>query len=90
VDETFYAVAVVETSKGTQTIDARPSDALNLALLTGSPILVHPDVLAKADGERSPRFPLDQTEADSDGPAAIVADVQALWARAFARPAVGE
>jgi len=40
---TFYATVVVEGPAGAREVDGRPSDALNLALVTGSPIRVdHP------------------------------------------------
>jgi uncharacterized protein len=46
----FYAEAVLED--GT-TVDARPSDAINLALVAGAPVLVDEAVLAQAsDSER--------------------------------------
>jgi bifunctional DNase/RNase len=45
----FYAVAVVEGPAGTTSIDARPSDALNLALLVGAPIRAEAAVLAQGD-----------------------------------------
>ena len=49
-DMIFYAQAVLED--GT-TVDARPSDAINLALVTGAPVLVDEAVLAQAaDSER--------------------------------------
>jgi bifunctional DNase/RNase len=35
----FYAVVVVDGPAGRQEVDARPSDAVNLALVTGAPIL---------------------------------------------------
>ena len=41
----FYAVVALE---GGASLDARPSDALNLALLAGAPITVDPAVLAAA------------------------------------------
>lgn len=44
-DSIFYAEAVLE---GGATVDARPSDAINLALVTGAPILVDEVVLAEA------------------------------------------
>jgi uncharacterized protein len=43
-DATFYAVAVL--ADGTE-VDARPSDAITLALLAGAPILVEEAVLEK-------------------------------------------
>ena len=46
----FYAQAVLEDGA---TVDARPSDAINLALVTGAPVLVEEAVLAQAaDSER--------------------------------------
>jgi bifunctional DNase/RNase len=44
-DSIFYAEAVLA---GGATVDARPSDAINLALVTGAPILVDEAVLAEA------------------------------------------
>jgi bifunctional DNase/RNase len=42
VEGTFYAEAVVDGAAGRGGVDARPSDALTLALLTGAPIRVDP------------------------------------------------
>lgn len=39
-ESTFYAVVRIEGSAGEVEVDARPSDALNLALVCGAPILV--------------------------------------------------
>ena len=47
-DNVFYAVAVIEGTGGVRTVDARPSDAINLAVLTGAPIRVAPAVLDTA------------------------------------------
>ena len=44
-DEIFYAEAVLD---GGVAVDARPSDALNLALVTGAPVLVEEAVLERA------------------------------------------
>jgi bifunctional DNase/RNase len=88
-DGTFYAVAVVDGAGGRREIDARPSDALNLALLTGSPILVDPGVLeAAAAGARASEL-LAEAAAYPDGTAAIVAEAQAQQAAELAeyRPA---
>ncbi len=46
--EVYYASATVESGTGTTTVDARPSDAIALALLTGAPIRVAAGVLAAA------------------------------------------
>ena len=46
----FYAQAVLESGAS---VDARPSDAINLALAAGAPVLVEESVLAQAaDSER--------------------------------------
>lgn len=37
-DETFYAAIIIDGSRGRQEVDARPSDAVNLALVTGAAI----------------------------------------------------
>jgi hypothetical protein len=44
-DEVFYASTVIAAGSNLMTVDARPSDALNLALLSDSRILVSADVL---------------------------------------------
>jgi RNA polymerase sigma factor (sigma-70 family) len=44
-DETFYAEAVVASGGATRTVDARPSDALNLAVLLRRPVRVAREVL---------------------------------------------
>jgi RNA polymerase sigma-70 factor, ECF subfamily len=76
-DGTFYGVAVVEGPAGTREVDARPSDILNLALLTGAPIRVDPEVLAEAsDTEQGARY-LAEAAAYPGDTAAIVAEFQA-------------
>jgi bifunctional DNase/RNase len=42
---TIYAATVVEGIQGRHVLDARPSDAINLALRVGAPIRVNPAVL---------------------------------------------
>lgn len=76
-DGTFYGVAVVEGPAGTREIDARPSDLLNLALLTGAPIRVDPEVLAEASESAKGAQFLTEATAYPDGTAAIVAEFQA-------------
>lgn len=71
VDSTFYATAVVEGPEGTRTIDARPSDAINLALLTGASIRVDPAILETESAAVA--VPNELTE----GPSEIVAEVMA-------------
>jgi RNA polymerase sigma factor (sigma-70 family) len=45
VEQTFYSVIAVEAGGRREEIDARPSDALNLAARVGAPVFVHEDVL---------------------------------------------
>jgi RNA polymerase sigma factor (sigma-70 family) len=47
-DDTFYAIAKLRNGDNVQEIDARPSDALALALQTGSPIYVAEEVMEQA------------------------------------------
>ena len=70
-------MAVVESPAGPREVDARPSDVLNLALLTGAPVRVDPGVLAEAsESERGARY-LAEASAYPDGTAAVVAEFQA-------------
>ena len=48
--QTIYASAVVSGCHGTQVVDARPSDVINLALRVGAPIRVEPAMLAAVPG----------------------------------------
>jgi len=47
-ENTFYALIILRHDGRTVTIDSRPSDAIALALRTGSPIFVNSDVIEKA------------------------------------------
>ena len=51
-DDTFYAVIWMEQEGETVAIDARPSDAIALALRWDCPIYVNRDVLANSRGWR--------------------------------------
>jgi len=44
-EKTFYATLVVRTNGQSEELDARPSDAINLAVRMGAPIYVHDDVM---------------------------------------------
>jgi RNA polymerase sigma factor (sigma-70 family) len=55
-EKTFYATVSLRTREGTAEVDARPSDALNLAVRVGAPIFVDREVMdqsgiAAADAE---------------------------------------
>ena len=75
--DVYYATAVVAGPTEEREVDARPSDALNLALVLGAPIRVGADVLAAsgdcAVDEWSRRDEL------TDGAAVIAAQVTAGW-----------
>lgn len=47
-DKTFYATISVRTAEGTTEVDARPSDALNLAVRVGAPIFVEREVMEQS------------------------------------------
>lgn len=53
-EETFYAVVQLRRGRTAKEVDARPSDALALALRTNSPVFVAPDVLASVGSEYLP------------------------------------
>jgi RNA polymerase sigma factor (sigma-70 family) len=77
-EEVFIASAVIDGPGGSRVVDARPSDAINLALLLSAPIRVDPAVLAAAGGVRSGEE-WTQLAEQSEGPAAITAAVIAGW-----------
>jgi uncharacterized protein len=52
-EETYVATVEVEGPPGEQSVDARPSDALNLAALVQAPIFVAPEVLQDAEARRA-------------------------------------
>lgn len=68
-------------------VDARPSDALTLALLTGASIRVDPTVIDEAASKPSPGD--ERVEDLPAGAAEIVAERQAEWERARAAFARG-
>jgi RNA polymerase sigma factor (sigma-70 family) len=77
---TYYAEIVVTGPQGKTHVDARPSDALNLALTAGAAISVARRVLEAEERERtSNRYPEDFPTAFPDDADAIVADLQAMW-----------
>jgi bifunctional DNase/RNase len=51
VEEAYIGTVEVEGPPGVQPVDARPSDALNLAVLVQAPIFVAPQVLQEAEAE---------------------------------------
>lgn len=53
---TYYAVVVVEGPTGQHDLDARPSDALNLAVVTDAPIRVAAEILDDPDAMNRPEW----------------------------------
>jgi bifunctional DNase/RNase len=53
MEETYVAAVEVEGPPGTRSVDARPSDALNLVALVQAPIFVAPEVLQEAEARRA-------------------------------------
>lgn len=51
-DNTFYAALSLEVDGRELTLDARPSDAIALALRAGAPIYARRDLLAASESER--------------------------------------
>jgi len=52
VEDAYAATVEVEGPPGVQSVDARPSDALNLTALVQAPIFVTTEVLQEAEGRR--------------------------------------
>jgi uncharacterized protein len=76
---TFYATVVVDGPQGPAEVDARPSDALNLALLVGVPVRVDGGVLDRALAEE-PEVPVPPLPAPgSEGTPGARAIVQELF-----------
>ena len=53
VEEPYVATAEVDGPHGVRSVDARPSDALNLAVLVDAPIFVALEVLQDAEARRA-------------------------------------
>lgn len=81
-ESTFFAQAIL--SDGTS-IDARPSDAITLALMTEAPIYVAATVLARADGARETyRHLIQEADAAVDGARVIADEARAEWVEVMA------
>lgn len=78
--DTFYASVMLDGPSGSKSVDARPSDALNLALATSVPVRVEAALLqsATAPATRDPSGPPGRF---TEGRAEIVADLRAKMAR---------
>ena len=60
LDSIFYACVVVRGPGGPREVDARPSDAVNLAVACGAPIRLNSELFRTAvvpdDGEKPPTY----------------------------------
>jgi RNA polymerase sigma-70 factor (ECF subfamily) len=83
IGDTFYAEAEVEGTSGTATVDARPSDALSLALLTGASIRVSREVLDAANAKDSLQGFEKAREKYADGAAEIAKATKEEWERSL-------
>ena len=82
-EDVFYAEVVVAGPDGTRTVDARPSDALNLALLTGAPIRTDPAVIDGSEAARAADRPEPWPDPDREGTAGaaeLAAEIKATHA----------
>jgi RNA polymerase sigma factor (sigma-70 family) len=55
-DEVFFAETMLQSPGGTATIDARPSDGVNLALVVQAPVRANSDVIDAAATAAAPRM----------------------------------
>lgn len=93
VEATFYATIELEGAFGEAAIDARPSDALNVAVLTGSKIRVATDVLADAELVRNKDIYSrlrDALARDLPSSSTIAAEAKERWERSVAKFAEGK
>jgi RNA polymerase sigma factor (sigma-70 family) len=62
LDSVFYACVVVQGPDGPREVDARPSDAVNLAVASGAPIRLNSELFGAAvvhdDGEKPSPYPV--------------------------------
>ena len=78
-EDTFFAVAKLRSGDAVREVDARPSDAMALAVLTGSPIYVADEVIEKAGWE----LPGDagDKEAVGKGVDSLLKDLEERWSK---------
>lgn len=81
-EDTYYAVARIEGANRIVELDARPSDAIALALTVGAPIAVNAQVFAAQEAYRQDPACAERTARMgefSEGAAAIAAATRGLW-----------
>lgn len=84
---TFYAAVRVEGPAGTVEVDARPSDALNLALVTGAPIFVDHTIFEHQGSFLRPQWRT-ACKGFPTGAPAIVAEIRDRQTEAMSLPHV--
>ena len=62
LESIFYACVVVQGPDGPREVDARPSDAVNLAVVSGAPIMLNSELfsmgIAPDESEEQSSFPV--------------------------------
>ena len=81
--DTFYAIVKIRRGKTVSEVDARPSDALALAVRTGSPIFVAEDVLKSAGADIPKAAKVSPTR---NGVESILGEIREMQGRTQARP----
>ncbi len=84
VGETFYATVDLRLGQDRTSVDARPSDAIALALVEGVPILVDAAVFVTSEANAEARATEDKWHGEGTlGAREIVADVTSRWVPAL-------
>jgi RNA polymerase sigma factor (sigma-70 family) len=81
-DEIMYATLALDGPSGRVAVDARPSDALNLALRAGAPIRVRPELFAAAGKTRADVAEWDKSSKEPEPPANLTPRAARVLARA--------
>jgi RNA polymerase sigma factor (sigma-70 family) len=79
VEGVFHAEVVIDCAEGERLVDARPSDALALALAVGAPVWVDAGIVETAAGGTGPWA--ERVDKLPAGAAEIVAERHAAWER---------
>jgi RNA polymerase sigma factor (sigma-70 family) len=66
LESVFYASVVVQGPDGPREVDARPSDAVNLAVVTGAPIRLNSELFSLATAHDDPEEPSSYPVATAD------------------------
>jgi bifunctional DNase/RNase len=86
---TYYAVIVVPRPQGTTEVDARPSDALALALVVGAPIRADRAVVETTEADETAAEALATIESQNATGAQAPGTTRAAWLLPRFGPAAG-